>query len=361
MGLIRLLLAISVVLAHVGGSGGYDIVGGRAAVQTFFMISGYYMALVLEGKYAGKYGLFLANRCLRVFPLYWVVLLMTLFWSSLTLLRFGHASRLDVWQQYGSSLDTASLSALLFTNLALIGHEMSVFFGLDVDTGRLFLARDYRVTDPQLHFFMVVPQAWSLSTELCFYLLAPWLSRRSTLTLVLVAMASAAVRVGLAVAGLRDDPWDYRFFPSELLLFVAGMLAFRRGRARRFAPLERSGVGFALVLIGMVVFPWLPGPAELKHWIFFVAFWTAMPWVFEFTRSNPRDRLAGDLSYPVYLAHGLVFLVAGVVSGDPRLRGAITLVASLLVAVILHLVVQRPLDRARSRRVPQDVSFSPSG
>lgn len=51
MGLIRILLAISVIIAHSESIFGLDMVGGVIAVQSFFMISGFYMALVLTEKY----------------------------------------------------------------------------------------------------------------------------------------------------------------------------------------------------------------------------------------------------------------------------------------------------------------------
>ena len=51
MGLIRTLLAISVVLAHSSPIFGIKLVGGQVAVQAFYMISGFYMTLVLNEKY----------------------------------------------------------------------------------------------------------------------------------------------------------------------------------------------------------------------------------------------------------------------------------------------------------------------
>lgn len=50
MGTVRLLLAISVALGHFGGLFGYLMGPGRAEVAAFFIISGFYMSLVLNGK-----------------------------------------------------------------------------------------------------------------------------------------------------------------------------------------------------------------------------------------------------------------------------------------------------------------------
>ena len=54
MGVLRLFLALSVVNAHGGNLLGFQLVDPTMAVQTFYMISGFYMALVLHEKYQPK-------------------------------------------------------------------------------------------------------------------------------------------------------------------------------------------------------------------------------------------------------------------------------------------------------------------
>ena len=61
MGLIRALLAISVILAHSESFLGLSLVGGKVAVQAFFIISGFYMALILNEKYIGGNSLWLIH------------------------------------------------------------------------------------------------------------------------------------------------------------------------------------------------------------------------------------------------------------------------------------------------------------
>ena len=64
MGLLRLLLAVSVVLVHTSGCFGLRPLGAAEAVQTFYIISGFYMAMILTEKYRGQgsYRLFLTNQ-----------------------------------------------------------------------------------------------------------------------------------------------------------------------------------------------------------------------------------------------------------------------------------------------------------
>ena len=52
MGVLRLMLALSVVIQHLDGAfGGHSgILPGTIAVEIFFAISGFYMSLILSGK-----------------------------------------------------------------------------------------------------------------------------------------------------------------------------------------------------------------------------------------------------------------------------------------------------------------------
>ena len=70
MGLVRVALALAVLLSHLPLAS-YKFLSGGLAVQSFFIVSGFYMALVLGGKYKDV-GLFYSNRLLRLFPTYFV-------------------------------------------------------------------------------------------------------------------------------------------------------------------------------------------------------------------------------------------------------------------------------------------------
>src|SRR5258708_5802533 len=81
MGLFRLLFALSVVTAHSGPILGSSLIGGKMAVQGFFILSGFYMSLILKKKYSKKknaYKLFITNRILRIYPTYFVVLFLSI-------------------------------------------------------------------------------------------------------------------------------------------------------------------------------------------------------------------------------------------------------------------------------------------
>ena len=107
MGMLRTLLALSVVLDHLGGGTTDWLVGGRLAVQLFYVISGFLISYVLTATdhYRGAPGRFYANRALRLYPVYLAV-------AALTLLAYAIDGG-AFWRVY----DGLPLAATLFLAL----------------------------------------------------------------------------------------------------------------------------------------------------------------------------------------------------------------------------------------------------
>jgi peptidoglycan/LPS O-acetylase OafA/YrhL len=71
MGILRTLLALSVVLIHTYGQ---VFVTGQDAVQLFYVISGFLISYVLiEAKSYPELKFFYLNRYLRLYPIYFLV------------------------------------------------------------------------------------------------------------------------------------------------------------------------------------------------------------------------------------------------------------------------------------------------
>jgi len=83
MGLLRLFLAVSVIAGHSGTTVfGFKGIGAWYAVNFFFIISGLYLAMVLNEKYKEKVAIyFYISRVLRLFPVYYVGVLLAIFVS----------------------------------------------------------------------------------------------------------------------------------------------------------------------------------------------------------------------------------------------------------------------------------------
>jgi len=349
MGLFRLTLAFCVVLAH-GLNIAIPAASADVAVQTFYIISGFYMGLVLTEKYH-RFGAFFENRLLRLYPAYLTVFAVTLA-HSLVRWAAGRGAAdpgLILYEAHFQPLNLPAKAYLIATNLLLWGQDVALFLRFDNAGHSLAFTTNALGTDPHVEKFLLVPQSWSLSIELGFYVLAPWLVRRRTTVLVGIVSASIAVRWWLASIDLAFDPWTYRFFPTEIGSFVVGILTYRSMRTRRASALTQKAALAGLIGLTLVLSA-IPGGWITRVLFYAYCFW-ALPLAFQLTRANRVDRYLGELSYPVYLTHLLVISVA-LYSGWSGTRLAVLIVAMIAAASLaLHEVIQQPVDRLRARLV----------
>jgi peptidoglycan/LPS O-acetylase OafA/YrhL len=349
MGIFRLCLAFCVVLAH-GLNLRIPAATADVAVQTFYIVSGFYMGLILTEKYRDAAS-FLTNRILRLYPMYAVVMLVTVAHSLLRMM-VGHAAAepgLLPYVDHFSLLNIPSRAYLVATNLTLCGQDIALFLRTTPDGHALAFTTNFASSIPRVEQFLLVPQAWSLSIELYFYLLAPWLVARSTRVLLMVLSASVALRLALVAAGLSFDPWTYRFFPTELALFVLGVLIYRSMRTRT-APRLVQGIALAGLVLGAATLSAIPGEV-LKRLAFYAYCVWALPLVFQLTRRSRLDRYVGELSYPIYLSHLVVISLALYSHLSGVLLAVLILVMVLGASILLQELVQKPVDRYREARV----------
>ena len=145
MGLLRLILALAVVLEHSSQIFGYTLVGGRLAVQAFYIISGFYMSLILNEKYVGRgsYKLFITNRFLRLYPIYWAVLTCTVLSSVFIYFYSGGATwgKLNLYVEHFHSMGLGNFLFAVLSNIFLFFQDAIYFFGLNTDNGSLYFTK----------------------------------------------------------------------------------------------------------------------------------------------------------------------------------------------------------------------------
>jgi peptidoglycan/LPS O-acetylase OafA/YrhL len=365
MGTLRLLLALWVVAVHGEAVFGYKIEQAWVAVQCFFIISGFYMSLILNEKYTGPGStrLFLSQRLLRLLPAYWLVLLLTLAASGLAWGWWGHAfPPLQAWLDHGRAMTGETRALLAGANALLLGQNELLYLGFDPAAGTLHWTTNFSLSQPPVWQFLAMPQAWSIELELLFYGLAPLLVRRSLPVVMGMLLMSFAVRlVCYTVFDLTFDPWTYRFFPNELALFLLGALAYNIYRAPWR---ERAAEGlwiwalFALFLILTVAFPFIPVRGQFKAWPYYALATVTIPFLFAETKNWRWDRWIGELSYPVYLIHFLVIWIcqAALPAAWQHNRSLWAMIGSVAAAIVLHLGFIAPLEQWRARRARRSLA-----
>jgi peptidoglycan/LPS O-acetylase OafA/YrhL len=363
MGILRTVLAIAVIATHFGVIWGLRLVRGPMAVETFFIISGFYMSLILNEKYIrenGAYKLFITNRFLRLYPVYWSVLLVTCVFSLVIYFSSGRQTFPVVDSYLKVAKSGGSLTFLILTNLLIFGQDLVLFLGINPGTGHLFFAVNFWKTSPPLYTFVFIQPAWSLSLELFFYLIAPFLLRRKPAWIILLIILSLGLRVYLySWIRLRNDPWTYRFFPTELVFFLFGFVAYRvySGIKVLKTPPYTGGLLLVYCILFTSLYGYIPVvknqlmPFSWNEIIYFTSIVLSIPYIFIFYRNSRADRWIGELSYPMYLSH---FLIAGFIYKLPFsiLRQSWCIVVfTLLFSHLLNTIVQKPIDKFRSSRL----------
>jgi peptidoglycan/LPS O-acetylase OafA/YrhL len=326
MGALRFLLALSVAYGHAGNFLGFPLVPGDTAVQTFFVISGFYLTVFAATFIAG----FVAARHGVLLPF------------------------VEAWRSLSSS-DFFTKLFLAASQVLIFGQDFYSY--LTIKNGGLILWPGFATAPVQLYPVSLIPQAWTLGIEISFYLIAPFIVRRSIYAIAALLFASLLLRLYLQFAfGFEGDPWSYRFFPSELALFLAGALGYRVYRANVAGENNRANRGLfavAILCIGaaLLINRW-NGASRVGSVGFLVMASLAIPFLFALTRKNDPDRHLGELSYPIYICHMLVIWIVEMFFKAPTtlMSGAIMMAGTLALSCVLYLCVDTPVDRWRQRR-----------
>lgn len=372
MGVLRLSLALSVVLAHSGGIFHFTIVNAVTSVQIFYIISGFYMSLVLTEKYDCRRDIiiFYSNRLLRIYSTYYLCLLISIGVCSAIYFKSG-AGSFGLIRENWNILSIFDKIYLFLSNFTIFGLEGTLFMG-EGPKGLIFNPDGPQIT---VWPMALVAPAWSISLELAFYLLVPFLIRLKSRWLIGVVGASLLARLSTYYFGYNNDPWLYRFFPFELALFVSGMLSYRLYReiGDTLPTVSRRAIAI-LFLVGVFgnqlllhVLEHFALSAEFARWPLYALVVVALPCLFAETRQSQRDGALGEFSYPLYLIHWpIVQLYAacrgfdyfgGALGRDP-FAGPICAVGSLIGAWLLVRFVERPINLFRQALLRRRLTFS---
>ncbi|MFH2010418.1 MAG: acyltransferase [bacterium] len=346
-GALRTLLALIVLLGHLYV--GY--LPGTYAVFGFYIISGYLMTLVMHESYGytrdGRLR-FAVNRCLRLYPQYWIASGITL----LLIVVFG-AKAIKAYH------------AVMFVpdSWQAVGQNFFMFFSLWSPVGER----------PRL-----VPPTWALTVELFFYaLIALGLSKTSRRVWAWV-VASLGYYAGTFYLGLG---FESRYYPvaaaslpfslGSLLYFIARSAPNEFWTARVPPPSLWLALAFGNLGAAALFGALLSNPKVVEQG-FYLNLALMVLVVFSLAvhgRGLPLlnatwDKRLGELSYPLYLVHWQAgAIVSYFLVGAPLVfrrhvhglssQGVANLLLSALGALALSVLlvwgVDRPVQRLRNR------------
>ncbi|HEU5064242.1 MAG TPA: acyltransferase [Solirubrobacterales bacterium] len=372
---VRGVAALAVVTVHVwlftGGFGGFDgslpnrlVVRLDGMVSIFFVLSAFLLyrpmiAYRAGGPRAPAVGGYARRRFLRIYPAYWLALTALAIFPGL----FG-----------------------VFTD------EWPAFYSLAVNLDPLYNTDVCPAADA---FACGLPQSWTLTTEMSFYILLPFYAaltarlargreQRKWVQVelgILVALACLSVFLNMSPASLRDEPWFRftfagHFFWIALGLAMAVLSVVYQQRSELPQPLrliaQRPGLSWAaavgVYLVTVVALDPVPFivaddttpqflATHLAHGL--LATLIMVPVVFGDPNATlPRRVLAnpviawiGLVSYGLYLWQVTIAYYLGFGGAEAGFVAVLllTLLVSLPLAALSYYLLERPLMRLKHR------------
>lgn len=321
MGIYRFLLALNVVIFHLLGVPAI----GPFAVFSFFVLSGFLMTLIMKETYGysflgvSKYAI---NRFLRLFPVYWVLLLITI----LTIALVGNTNSKAFHQAMFLPITPSEWAS----NLSLI-----------------FWSQTPIEVIPR-----IAPATWALTIELFFYLiigLGVSSSKISTMTWVSVSILytiyfnlTSHIGLGYGTIWLASLPFSLGamayHFKNEInklieklrlgnLLFIAYVTNLFVASLSSYLFSENLSwkVSFLASILNLLI------SAMLTVHLFNI----------DRTLSRTWNSFLGNLSYPVYVFHwGGALIAATIFSDFNRENSIIIFIFGLVITVIISYLVE---------------------
>ncbi len=323
-GLFRLLLATIVVVGHFS-----RMALGTMAVYVFFVLSGYWICRMWDGKYSRH-----AKPC--------ATFILSRFWRLLPSFLLVNVLAIGGYWLAGEPIAMSLRSA--FSNLALLGYASM----------------------PSAHY---IDPAWSLDIEVQFYICAPLAlaalapHRRSAWALL------AALSAGSLLFLLTQSETIFPVFLPFAAFFAMGIAAAKFD----WCPPGKLALASAVLVVGsIVVATALPatrgvilggstpdmtvfrfhGAANAALAVLAAPLALSTVW----RRASHHDRMAGDLSYIVYLLHWQIALLVGLYWGAlPPLSRAPYVLAGFVVvyggSYVIWRYYDRPINAWRERAI----------
>lgn len=337
MGLLRIILALSVVAGHSRSSiFGFNGVGATVAVPIFFVISGFYMAMILNEKYISTpSSKFYASRAMRIYPIYFIGVMLAL--------TINHSEIYSIFK----GLTTIPKIYMIISNLTIFGGDLTNQFCWLMQNGQCERPINLSLNAP----------AWSLSPELLFYLAAPAFIRSRKLTVLvwfigcsyyylIDGLVYPIEKFGSLAYG--NMTFIYSFFPSSVLYFATGALGYHYVKIRnKFSYLLALVMLVALCNVPLFIPPWM-----------FVCLGVGIPSLFLLTKDIKIDRVIGELSYPVYILHfPLVNLYDKLSINSAYLsKGSIVATSVIFISIAVYYLIDKKISKFRHEAIKESVA-----
>jgi len=347
-GIYRYILANIVVVGHLYPALIGDSLSPHYAVFGFYALSGFLMSCILNKNYGFTYNgirAYLINRFLRIFPTYWIILILAFL-------------IITIYPVPAQSL----LGCLAIPDSILAWLQNIFIFGLGGTLGT------------SLAMVRMVPPAWTLHIELIFFLIMPLIvgNKKRTVVWALLSIFYAVYAI------YTHQPYPCRYVPVQ-----AASLPYSLGALFYFASEKIDGNQvkfnvYVLIILFIAFFLNLIFDSRfgnLNVVAFYINLFLTLG-IIAFLSKIPReiipvkifavDKFLGDLSYPIFLIHWPVAVVIGVFAFNGKVLNRFSEQGELfwfslpvinLSAIMIYLLIEKRTQRIREKIRPKMNNF----
>lgn len=323
----RLFLSLLVVLAHLGGAGGFS---AGYAVYSFYMLSGWLMTTITNQRYGFTvrgFTLYCTNRALRIYPLYWVGCVL----SIVMIASFGQ----EAVASFHKAIVMPGTFSEIMSNMFIFGLRP------DVDGARL------------------VPPTWAIYVELVYYVAIGAVLGRSYRIAKVWFFISALYHV---VAFVYPMDRYYGILAASLPFSIGALIYHMQNALRKAFPfsikrlLVASLAYVTFLVVTQVIFTDVRSQTRLPFYANLLLWSVVIHYASQLKIKSKLllyiNKISGDASYPVYLYHyGVGFIVLEVFDFTPKTITffIITVPILLIISISVAMLADGTLERIRKR------------
>ena len=322
---------------------------GSYAVFSFFVLSGFLMTTIMKDTYdytSDGIKRYTINRCLRLYPMYWVIAIFTLLAISIT--------SPDYSADYKTALSFPESSMDIIFNTIMIFPSL---FPYDIE--------------PRLS-----PPTWALTLEIFFYVcIALGISRTRKITIIWVSI-SIIYYIFSYVIDLSNAHRYASVYGASLPFSLGALLYYYKEQI--FNKLKHSFAISPVISLGLYIFNAFLFTMNDHYEIFQIS--EILKEVGKYTNlclsllvitslhyngskiiSKHMDKKIGDYSYPLYLIHWQCGLIASYLLFDTPVNGGsmdgllvfgLAILISIFVSYLLIIGIDKNISNIRNRLRP---------
>ena len=239
---------------------------------------------------------------------------------------------------------------LVVSNLFILSSDLLLF--IFIGNSSLYIVDIYNPVS-ELYKSLLVPQMTSVSLELYYYLIVPFLLRSIALFSIFFIFSFFIKILFYDLGIIMINPFSYRFFPAELCIFMSGSaLYIIKNKLNLNLNFNNKIINLSLLIVLILVscfFKLFQYNEFIKSYLFLLLLLFCLPFLEKLDHMKFINFL-GKLSYPIFLIHMLILNACVFLKSVFPTSYFFDLVPSIFYTILLSIFIEKWLGKSEQTR-----------